>query len=223
MEEISTDRVLLLIDPQELRLASQAKLVGGLWKQARDHLAQLGAIQARLESGDGGDIGRPLESGDGLGELYSAVAGRIEHRLLASLLVGEAQAAEERGLALELDPGSRLRRLPVAVEEAAAVSIVGNLVGNALDAVAAAPPERRRVSVLLSDAEGGMRVRVRDWGRGLAQVSHRELLSPGFTTKPGHSGVGLAIVRDLVETAGGRLTIERLDPGTAFEVDVPCG
>lgn len=210
MEEVLTER----------QLASQAELVGGLWQQARDHFAQLGAIQAQLESGEGGG---PREGGDSLGALYSAVAGQVEHRLLASLLVGEAQAADERGLALELDPGTRLRRLPVAVEDTAAVSIVGNLVGNALDAVAAAPPERRRVNLLLSDAEGGMRVRVRDWGRGLAPVSDRELLSPGFTTKRGHTGVGLAIVRDLVESVGGRLTIERLNPGTAFEVDVPCG
>lgn len=198
--------------------------VGRLRLQAEAHFARLATIRDRLDAGDPRGVTHLLgtleEDAD---RTYSAVASRIESRVLASLLVAEAAAARRRGAALELDPSSRLGALPPRLGEAEIISIVGNLLRNALDAVASSPPRHRRVRLLLGADDECVRVRVRDWGCGLGAHTDVEILAHGFTTKTGHSGAGLTIVRELTTAAGGTLAVERLAVGTAFEVRMPSG
>ena len=209
---------------EELRLATCARQAGDLWSRRQDHLECLRAIGRRLNEGNRRAAVDLLErSEDVPGEVRSAIRSRVENRPVASLLLGKAGGAQRLGVRLELDPDTRLRRLPPGVDESAAVSIVGNLIQNAVDAVQDLPRQRRRVRVVLSDAGGGLRIRVRDWGRGLGDAKEEALLSPGFSTKQGHSGVGLAIVDELAAAAGGTLTIERPPIGTVFDVMIPDG
>jgi sensor histidine kinase regulating citrate/malate metabolism len=203
-------------------LTDRARLLGTLHQERRADLAQLESIGRELEAGDlpaSCALVRPRD--EGLSATYSALVGRIENRLLASVLAGEAMAAREKGVAFELDPRSRFGSLPGALGETEMVSVVGNLLRNACDATVELPPRRRRVSLLLTDANRCARVRVRDWGIGLVGCLDDKLLTPGFTTKPGHAGVGLALVNELVTGAGGELQIERLSLGTAVEARIP--
>ncbi|MET0430567.1 MAG: ATP-binding protein [Microvirga sp.] len=204
--------------PREGELMARARELGELCARVEGQVAELTMLKARLAADE---CGLKVRRGDSLADLYSTVVDRISERTLAALLVRQAAVADRIGLALELDPRSRLRRLPPSVDSATAVSIVGNLIQNAFDAVADGPRGSRRVRLTLSDAEGGLRVRVRDWGPGLESVSDQQVLRSGFTTKAGHSGVGVPLVRDLAAQAGGRLVIERLRHGTAFEVEIP--
>lgn len=210
------------LDDELRALADSARAAGRLREQTEAELLQLEAIGSRLAGGDvAGAAGLVRSSRPEVGKEYSTIVAWIENRLLASLLVGKAAQAFEGDVDFEVDPASRLRRLPPVLAEADAVSVVGNLLQNALDAVADAPSERRRVAILISEAGLRLRIRVRDWGPGLDGSADEILLSPGFSTKPGHPGVGLGIVRKLVQRAGGALSIERLPVGAAFEVTVP--
>ncbi len=202
-------------------LATCARHAAGLWSEEQDHFANLTAIEALLGSGDSDAALRLLGQDSELGDFYSAVATRIESRLVAGLLVGKTDIARQSGVEFGIDPRSRLRHLPIQLNESGAVSIVGNLVQNAFDAVAGVPRERRRVKLLVSDVGKRLVVRVRDWGSGLGSATDEMLLSRGFSTKPGHSGVGLSLVRELAESAGGSLTIERFDVGAALAVAIP--
>jgi sensor histidine kinase regulating citrate/malate metabolism len=203
-------------------LAAQAALVTSLCDQRRHQMARLRSISSSL---DGNDTTVVLRLAAGFEQdfagSYPAVARRIEFRRIASLLSGKAAIAHQSGIRLTLDPAISLRRLPAALTETQAVSLVGNLLDNAFDAVARMRGPRRRVDLLLNDTGDRLQVRVRDWGPGLTGIAERQLLSPGFTTKPGHYGVGLAVVRALAEGAGGSLRIERPAAGTAFEVVIP--
>lgn len=203
-------------------LAAQARLVTGLCKQQQHHVARLRSIQTSLDAGVTGAVLSLVNDPErDLAESYSAVMSRVAPRRVASLLVGKAGIARQNGVDLTLGPAISLRQLPSSLDEIQAVSLIGNLLQNALEAVASMRRPRRRVNLLLSDNHEQLRVRVRDWGPGLPGVPDDELLSRGFTTKPGHSGVGMAIVRSLAEDAGGTLTIERLKAGTAFKVVIP--
>ncbi len=95
-----------------------------------------------------------------------------------------------------------------------------NLIKNALQAV----PEGRRaqVDVLLSGNDGKAIAEVRDNGSGIPEEIRERIFTPSFTTKSSGMGLGLAMVKRMVEQAGGRVWFEsRGDAGTSFFVELP--
>ncbi|MFJ8054491.1 ATP-binding protein [Streptomyces luteogriseus] len=150
------------------------------------------------------------------------VTERIEDPLLAALLVGKATVAAERGVALWVSDRTRLPdRL---VDPQGLVTVVGNLVDNALDAVAGTP--HARVEVELRTEGRTAILRVRDTGPGIPP-EHRELIfTTGWSTKkpPAHRerGIGLSLVRRLAERQGGSATVgEAHGGGAEFTVVLP--
>jgi two-component system, NtrC family, nitrogen regulation sensor histidine kinase NtrY len=85
-----------------------------------------------------------------------------------------------------------------------------NLLKNAHES--GGPPQEVKLSV---DALGGVgvRFRVMDRGSGMTDEVMRKALLPFYTSKPGGSGLGLPLCREIVEAHGGRLRIERRDGG----------
>ncbi len=150
------------------------------------------------------------------------VTEKIGDPLLAALLVGKATVAAERGVALWVSDRTRLPdRL---VDPRGLVTVVGNLVDNALDAVAGTPHARVEVELR---AEGRTAVlRVRDTGPGIP-VEQRELVfTEGWSTKkpPAHGkrGIGLSLVRRLAERQGGSAAVgEATGGGAEFTVVLP--
>ncbi|KUN89137.1 ATP-binding protein [Streptomyces griseoruber] len=150
------------------------------------------------------------------------VTEKIEDPLLAALLVGKATVAAERGVALWVSDGTRLPdRL---VDPRGLVTVVGNLVDNALDAVAGTPHARVEVELR---AEGRTAVlRIRDTGPGIPPEQRELVFTEGWSTKkpPAHGkrGIGLSLVRRLAERQGGSATVgEAVGGGAEFTVVLP--
>lgn len=99
-----------------------------------------------------------------------------------------------------------------------------NLVLNAFDAVTEVDEQPRLVSVSATQGIGTLCVAVRDSGEGIGPRIVEHLFRPFFTTKQHGMGLGLAIVRSIVESHGGEITARRNpDRGTTFEVKLPSG
>ncbi len=150
------------------------------------------------------------------------VAERIQDPLLAALLVGKATVAAERGVALSLADRTGLPdRL---IDPRGLVTIVGNLVDNALDATAGTPHARVEVEL---QAEGRTAtLRVRDTGPGIPEAQRELIFTEGWSTKqrPAHRerGIGLPLVRRLAERQGGSATVgEAAGGGAEFTVVLP--
>jgi signal transduction histidine kinase len=99
-----------------------------------------------------------------------------------------------------------------------------NLVNNAFDSICAVDDGPREVVLRAGGGEAGLlRVAVCDSGEGIDSKIMPRLFDPFFTTKSTGMGMGLAIVRTIVETHGGQLqAIQNLGRGATLEFVLPA-
>ncbi|GGS83796.1 sensor histidine kinase [Streptomyces griseoviridis] len=157
--------------------------------------------------------------------LTDQVVAAVGEPVLAALLLGKTAQANERGVELVVSPDSRLDDglLPASLPARDLVTILGNLIDNAVDA--AQGGVRARVTVTARTDPGRLVLRVADTGPGV-DPDHADLVfQRGFSTKPagpGGRGLGLALVRQAVHRHGGTLTVAGADGGGAvFEAALP--
>ena len=101
--------------------------------------------------------------------------------------------------------------------------VLVNLVSNALDAMRQTPPDRRKVEISTAgNGENEVRLSVRDHGTGIRSEVREQLFDHFFTTKEQGLGMGLAIVRSIVESHGGEIHAENAaDGGARFYFTLP--
>lgn len=115
------------------------------------------------------------------------------------------------------DTGLHVKGDPIQLQQ-----VVLNLILNALDAVAEVQRGKREVSVLMVRAGSFAEIRVGDTGPGIAVADLQTIFDPFFTTKPEGMGMGLAIVRTIVEAHHGTVFAENQPFGGAlFTVRLP--
>jgi signal transduction histidine kinase len=87
---------------------------------------------------------------------------------------------------------------------------------NAFDAVRDAIPSRRVVDIATDyNDDGAISVAVRDYGSGISETTRERLFEQFFTTKDDGLGMGLAIVRSIIEVHGGTVAAENAEGGGA--------
>ncbi|GGV27959.1 histidine kinase [Kitasatospora herbaricolor] len=160
---------------------------------------------------------------------HAAVAAKIAEQVqdphVAALLAGKAAVAAERGVRLAVTPGSHLP--DAALDPRALVTVLGNLIDNAVDSLGAAgSPAGGTVEVTALAAGSTLLLGVEDNGPGVPADLRTRIFDEGWTSKeaPAHRprGLGLAMVRRLVERAGGRIAVDRGPLGGArFTVELP--
>ncbi|MFG2169824.1 ATP-binding protein [Streptomyces niveus] len=156
--------------------------------------------------------------------LTDRVVGAVAEPVLAALLLGKAAQANERGVELVLAEDSRIDDgvLPPSLAARELVTMLGNLIDNAMDAAQGSDGARVTVTALVENGE--LLLRVRDTGPGVAPGDMEEVFRRGWSTRGAERGLGLALVRQAVHRARG--TVE-LTPGRAggaeFTVRLPLG
>jgi signal transduction histidine kinase len=213
----SAVRTAQLLDERGQQLVALRRIVRALREQTHEHANRLHAIDGLLGLGDveeASDLVRVLKSSHVA--IREALDSRIGVPTLAGLILAESVAASQRGISLTLDEDSHLRRLPALLSETQLITIVGNLLDNAFDAVATMEPRRRQVRIRASDGGGRTEIAVTDAGVGVPP--DHDLFERGVTTKDGHLGLGLALVHEVVTAAMGTIDVERHAEGTTFRV-----
>lgn len=108
---------------------------------------------------------------------------------------------------------------PVQIQQ-----VLLNLIMNALDAVEGLPPAERRIIVTTRSLKGERaEVSVRDFGAGLPKDRPDKVFDHFFSTKQTGMGMGLTIVRSIIEMHGGKITAENApDRGARFSFHLPA-
>jgi len=144
-----------------------------------------------------------------LNELVTKVTHAVRPDALAYSCEVETLLAEDLPL-IEGDP--------VQIQQ-----LLVNLISNAFDAMQQTPPGGRKVEIsTVGDGDGEVRLSVRDHGPGIPTEVHGCLFDQFFTTKEQGLGMGLAIVRSIVEAHGGQIEAENVvDGGARFYFTLP--
>jgi C4-dicarboxylate-specific signal transduction histidine kinase len=128
--------------------------------------------------------------------------------------------ADGRDVALKYVSSSTALRVtgdPIQLQQ-----VVLNLIMNAIDAVSGSQSEKRDVVVTTSVSSGQAEILVGDSGPGIAADHLKEVFEPFFTTKPQGMGMGLAIVRTIVEAHHRQISGEnQLSGGALFTIKLP--
>ena len=165
----------------------------------------------------------------------SLYVGHIKDPAVSAILLGKFNRANELGISLALSENSQLTELPKHVDQNGVVSVIGNLIQNAIDAVRELKHKRKEIRITVKEYEDSIYFSVSDNGPGISEDDASRIFEQGFTTKrktavaemeqldvfaEEHMGMGLYISKNYIISMGGSIQYKR-DHETIFEVTMP--
>jgi sensor histidine kinase regulating citrate/malate metabolism len=155
-------------------------------------------------------------------QLTDQVVGAVTEPVLAALLLGKLSEASERGVELVLTEDTAMRGAGTDLDARDLITILGNLIDNALDAAVEHASERApTVTVTVRSEADELFVRVADSGPGVDEGA--DIFRRGWSTKSGREtgrGLGLALVGQAVRRHSGTIEVVN-DDGAVFTVRLP--
>ncbi|MFI8418139.1 sensor histidine kinase [Serratia sp. NPDC078593] len=153
-------------------------------------------------------------------EEIGTLLGMIKSPEVAGFLIAKINRAREAGVELTLEEGSLLPEIDDADITHVLISVLGNLIENALDAIDG--DEGHEITLRLHHHRDQLHCIVSDDGPGIASALSARIFEHGFSTKGAGRGVGLALIRNHLEKLGGGIDFDST-PGelTQFYVHIP--
>jgi two-component system cit operon sensor histidine kinase CitA len=156
-------------------------------------------------------------------EILDFVSARFCSPALCGLLLGKYAGAREKNVELLFDPACGLAQLPSGLRETELMSIIGNLLDNAVEATLLRKGERYPIEAYIVGSARDVVIEIADQGIGIPQGMRERIFDVGITTKPsGDHGLGLHLVANYVNHCGGTIEVSANQPyGTVFSIFIP--
>jgi len=148
----------------------------------------------------------------------------IPDPIIAGFILGKVSLASELKIDFSIDRGSSFKDVPVGISRDMLITIIGNLVNNAFEAVRESQKDEKRVSIFLTDLGKELIIEVEDNGVGMNSKIQNQILNTGFSTKKASNnfGIGLSLAQKAINDLGGYLTFtSTMEEGTVFTVAIP--
>lgn len=174
-------------------------------------LLQIGETQMSIQYIEG--ISSEIEGN------YQTTVRQLQNRTVAALILGKSSHARELGIQFSLRPDSTLPAHSAYLSSQELVTIIGNLIENAFDAVKN-QPDLKQVGVFIGEDTYGLTITVDDTGHGMTQEQIDTVRKRQYTTKGDGHGFGLRLIQQIVANRQGYLEIES-EPGegSAFTIN----
>lgn len=149
----------------------------------------------------------------------SLIMHSVDDSSVAALLIGKHARACELDIRFTLKSGSRFAKKDVRIPTGTLVTIIGNLLDNAMDSMNEKSNPPKELSIGIFTSPEAMLISVDDTGGGMTKEVQAHIFENGFSTKGENRGTGLYVAKNLIESYGGVITVEsEKDVGTAFVV-----
>jgi len=153
--------------------------------------------------------------------VLSNIIKNIEDPSVAALLIGKYARASELNIQFSLKSGSRLSRSDIALPSGDLVTVIGNLLDNAMDSMNEKSDLPKDLSIGIYSQPRALLITVDDTGMGIADADRPLIFRNGFSTKGSDRGTGLFLVNNIVEKLGGTISVEsESGAGTCFTVTI---
>lgn len=147
----------------------------------------------------------------------------VKDPFIAACLLGKINRSKEMKVQLEIDKESNLAQIPESFNTKMFVTVLGNIIDNAMEAASKAKGELGYVKVSFTDFGSEIIFDIEDNGNGVPEEYHVKIFEEGFTTKVGENhGLGLSIVKNTIELMQGQIYLSTSDSGGArFTIVIP--
>ena len=208
-----------LSDMMELaeELTGAKKWIEALRVRAHNYRNTLHVINGLVKNQQYPELERYVEELRIADEVHNGrIARLIKDQVLAAFLQSKVARAAELGIELDVEPDSHADEIPDAPFRQALLSVVGNLLDNAMDAVSES--EERCVRIRITSGQPIWSVEVSDSGCGF-KGDPMQYFRKGVTTKGEGHGYGLYLVARAVHAYNGSIEIESNYPaGTVLKI-----
>ena len=165
-------------------------------------------------------VGRVEQFRQGEAPLPPSGGASVERAIQVSVGIVRQRVAERARLIVDTTTKCFVKAEPTQLSQ-----VVVNLLLNAYEAIDPGAPAQNQITVTTLAKGDRCGFVVEDTGRGLPEGALERIFEPYFSTKEGgaSSGLGLPIVRAIVESLGGSIQVDRATRGTRFYVELPRG
>ena len=219
--ELWARQVMILADKSEVTeyaetLVGTRHMVSTLRANTHEFLNKLQVISGLLQ------MGRTEEAQGYIGDIAAVheyvtgpVMKLIRNTGVAALILGKANNMRELDIDFMLVSNSSLPEQSRYLSNTELVTVVGNLLENAIEATNVIPAEElRAIALQLTEDERGLLIMVSDTGEGISSEILPHIFDQGFSTKASRGrGVGMHRIRQIVESHCGTIDVDT-EPGS---------
>lgn len=149
------------------------------------------------------------------------VTSYIKDPTVAGFMIGKMSAARESHVHLTIECKTEIPQPKNSENSHDLITILGNLIDNAVDSVWGST--QKQIDVSLSYIDELLTIKVADTGKGILQNTYEEIFQKGVSTKEGnHRGFGLYLTKQSVEKMEGSIDVDSdAEQGTTFTLIIP--
>lgn len=154
-------------------------------------------------------------------EMISKVMHAVSEPAVAALLIGKIARASELNIKFILREGCHYAASDMNLPSEMLITIIGNVLDNAFEAMNNQNDFEQPKELLLGifSKQGAMLIMVDDTGTGISKDDLDHIFENGYSTKGEGRGTGLYQVKSMVESFGGKITVEsQQGVGTSFSI-----
>lgn len=217
-DAMSTQKLLRQLDDMDDTIEAMEQLNNTLRAQRHDFLNHLQVVYSLMEMEEYDEANRYIEKVYGKITSVSRVLKTASAPINALLQVKMA-ACEKEGVQVTLDITSPWKDTPISGWEMC--KVLSNLIDNALDAMENNAPDKRHLTIMLSENIKSYTFSVANTGTPISASDQKRIFDAGITTKADGHGMGLYIVRQTLRQYGGDIHLMSDTQETVFSGEIP--
>jgi len=142
---------------------------------------------------------------------------KVEIDLLGIIRNSATLFEMEENCTIEIHSEDRLLLLKIDKDQW--IQVFNNLIKNAIQSLNERKEGKVKITIEKDNLENEVRIQISDNGKGIPTQQLDKIFIPHFTTKSTGSGIGLSVVKQIVENHGGKISFESIEnEGTTFTI-----